>query len=157
MKIIAWLIVLTCLGIISYSLSLITQPKVVPLAITVSPTAEPTPTKEPSINADKLLEVVNEWRVSENRQPFVKDERLCAIAQDRVLNDPPMDNHAGLYKKYSNLPYAVGENLGKTFPEEVMLSHWLFSPGHAAALRKPWTYTCIACNGIYCSQIFSSF
>ncbi len=122
------------------------------IAPTITPISAP---KE--ISSDKLLTLVNEWRVSEDRQPYVKDERLCNIAKDRVENDSPMDNHEGFIRKYSSYPYAIQENLVTETSEAKMLTRWLNSVPHHETLNKPYTHTCIACKEHYCSQIFSSF
>jgi len=91
-----------------------------------------------------------------NRSKYIKDERLCTIAKDRV-DDTQLDNHQGFIEKYSSYPYVIQENLALVSSEKKMLKEWLASPGHAAALRKPYTHSCIVCQDRYCVQIFSSF
>lgn len=123
----------------------------------VAPTIqEPTPTPI-NLDAEKLFEIIQSWRTSENLQPYVKDERLCEIARTRVTEDEPQDNHAGLYKRYRNLPYLISENTTIALNEQGALNLWLDSPPHAKALREKYQYSCVACKGNYCSQIFSNF
>lgn len=116
----------------------------------------PVPTSA-SLSSKKLWSLIQDWRSSEKLQPYTEDQRLCKIAEDRVLNDFQLDNHEGLYKKYSNLPYVIQENLGLEPSEEKQLAGWLKSPSHAATLRMPYTHSCVYCNDNYCSQIFSNF
>lgn len=158
MKILIGLIIIACLGISAYSLNVILKPPAHQVSIKEAPaTAVASPSKGPNVNADKLFEIIQEWRTSENLQPYVKDERLCKIAEDRVLNDKFLDDHEGLFRKYSNYPYVISENLNYAISEKAMLDGWLNSPEHAQALRKPYTHSCIYCYNGYCSQIFSSF
>jgi uncharacterized protein YkwD len=130
---------------------------VVEKQIIVSPTEPIYP-----INAGKLLALENKWRITDDCQPggcqpYTQDQRLCAIAKDRVLNDPILDHHEGLLRKYGSYPYVLSENLASADNENQMLEDWLGSEEHAKNLRKPYKYTCIYCSDRYCSQIFSSF
>lgn len=123
-----------------------------------SPTPKYLPTPTPAdLDADKLLNLINEYRSTNGLKPFIKDERLCAIAKDRVENFPHLDNHEGLYKKYSSLPYVISENLVESPTEGGALAGWISSPPHKKAMLSPAKYTCVYCKGDYCSEIFSSF
>ncbi len=121
------------------------------------PSVSPSPT--PYIfSEDKLWSLIQDWRQSQGLSPYIKDQRLCAIAKDRVFNGPVLDSHAGLYCKYSSYPYVVQENLADYPNEKTMLVRWITSPfGHKETLEKPYIYSCVQCKNTYCSQIFSNF
>jgi hypothetical protein len=117
------------------------------------PTQVPAPT--PIMLSDRALwSLIQEWRTSEGRNPYIEDQRLCVIADDRV--DDPY-THDGFYEKYNNYPYVLQENLSDGHPnEKSALTGWLDSPGHAETLRKPYKASCVRCLGDYCVQIFSN-
>jgi len=122
----------------------------------------PTPTDHPYLSAEKLTALVNDWRVSQGLQPYIKDERLCVIAKDRIKAGD--DNHAGFIAKlksnYYQLPPGsiVSENSDWGFTtEDAALRAWLHSPGHLANLKKPYIYSCLATDKYNALQIFSSF
>lgn len=117
----------------------------------------PTPTFTiPRLNTDNLWSLIENWRQSKGLKPYIKDQRLCDIASDRV--DDFDYNHSGLYAKYSNYPYVISENLvWNSADETAALDQWLNSPTHLENLEKPYTHSCIACVNRYCVQIFSSF
>ncbi len=124
---------------------------------------KPSPTPY-AFSENKLWSLIQNWRKSQGLSPYIKDQRLCAIAKDRVTNDPPLDDHAGLYRKYSNYPYVIQENLAEYQNEQQMFNEWITSPfGHRETLEKPYSYSCIVCIPVkntdrtYCSQIFSNF
>lgn len=122
----------------------------------VKPISLPSPTPIQSLDSDKLFQLVNEWRTQNGYQAYLKDQRLCDIASDRA--DDFDYSHAGLYEKYSGYRYVIQENLVYNYlNEQASLNGWLGSPGHLSTLKKPYLYSCIACDGRYCSQIFSSF
>jgi uncharacterized protein YkwD len=119
-------------------------------------TATPTQALRP-LSADKLFSLVNKWRADNGYQPYEKSDKLCAIAKDRALNDPPLDDHKGFLAKYNSLPYVLSENLVTAESEPMALAGWLGSASHRAALEKPYRYSCIYCKDFYCVHIFSSF
>lgn len=117
----------------------------------------PTPTQVViHLSAEKLTALVNEWRVSQGFQPYIKDERLCVIAQDRV--DDGEDNHQGFRDKYYSYPYVLSENMiFRAYENDKALESWLNSPSHRKALEKPYKYSCIATKDDVAVQIFSNF
>lgn len=117
---------------------------------------DPTP-RLVSLDPERLTKLINNWRISQGLQSYIRSEDLCKIAKDRVLNDAPLDDHKGLYEKYSNYPYVIQENLTSADTEGEALSNWGNSSPHLATLKKPYKYSCVYCKGNYCSQIFSSF
>jgi len=125
--------------------------------------AVPTPTPKsnpynpiaPPLSAEKLTALVNEWRVSQGFQPYVKSETLCEIAQKRIKVGK--DNHAGFYRDYSNYPSVISENsIWNAFDENDALNGWLHSPVHLENLKKFYKYSCTVTDGRNALQIFSN-
>lgn len=119
---------------------------------TVTPLPSPTPV---NLNSEKVWDLVQEWRKSEGRSEYTRDERLCKIAEDRTHD--PDDNHKTFVEKYSDYPSPIQENaIYYANSEEQAFNSWLNSSPHLATLKKPWEYSCIKCSGTTCIQIFSN-
>lgn len=111
------------------------------------------------LNSDKEWLLIQNWRKSQNLREYMKDERLCKIANDRAIETNSLgqtDNHAGLIERYSNYPYVISENVTGSTSEEGILNNWLDSVPHAKALKTNYNYSCVKCDGIWCVQIFSN-
>lgn len=142
---------------------------------TSTPTAIPTPTiiiiptkinyqktatPEGSLNADVIFELINEHRQKKSLPIFEKNDFLCKVAQDRR---PQLTNeifgtkyiHEGFYEM--NLPYWITENMAFQNSEESILSWWLKSSLHRRAIEGNFTYSCGACAGDICIQLFTNF
>lgn len=157
------LIVVICLGVfLSLELSRPVD-AVMPMQTRIPDDYIKTPKK---LDADKLWSLIQDWRVENGLQPYIKDQRLCVIAEDRV--DDGDNYHEGFIKKmesnYYNLPEGVlvSENATGGTSEENMLQRWLNSPTHAETLGKSYNYSCVAVYGTtdpeyYAVQIFSNF
>lgn len=112
------------------------------------------------LNADVLFELVNNYRDSIQLPRFEKEERVCKLAQERT---PELYNeifvngnmHAGLYNR--NLPYWITENMIHLQTEEGALNWWLNSSVHRNSIQGNYKYSCVACEGNSCSQLFTSF
>jgi len=120
----------------------------------------PAPT---ALNPDKLWEIVNNWRTSQNLPAYIKNEQLCIVADERVAYIQKDWSHGGFrknlstYKNISGYKY-LGENLSRNnFPETAALDAWLDSPGHLENLKLPFTHSCIATDGTFAVQIFGSY
>lgn len=110
-------------------------------------------------NADILFQMTNDHRAKIGKPAFEKEERLCKIAETRA----PMVNqelksgtlHKGF--KEMNLPYWATENLAayQTMKEnfQFLVTDYI----HRVAIESDHKYSCTACVGTSCSQIFSSF
>lgn len=123
-----------------------------------TPVTAVTPTKPVELKADKLWSLIQDWRESQGLQPYIEDQRLCKIAEDRV--DDKDYSHEQFMVKYdtSEYPYAMQENLvWNAMQESDALEWWLNSPPHRATLEKPYTHSCLATDKNYAVQIFSSF
>lgn len=104
---------------------------------------------------------MQKWRKSQGLAEYVRDQRLCRIAEDR--SDDPIDYHKGFEEKYGsksvnpliNYPFIMQENVVFNYlDEESSLNGWLNSPPHRATLKKPYTHSCIRCYETTCVQIF---
>lgn len=153
MKYLIGFVILILLALNVFFISVILNSARIEVA-TVIPTSTPT-AEFKIIDSEKLFEIIQNWRTSEGLPKYEKNEQLCSIASDRA-DDPELDNHKGLYEKYSTLPFVVQENLAIGSDEKLVLTGWLQSPSHAETLRKPYAYSCVICKNNYCSQIFSN-
>lgn len=113
------------------------------------------------LNADTLLGLINEHRVSLGLPALQKDDSLMQIARERApeLFDEIFVNgnmHAGFHAR--NLPYFATENIIYNQSEAGAFRWWLNSGVHRAAIQNPeYTHTGIACAGKACAQIFTAF
>ncbi|CAN5198560.1 hypothetical protein BH09PAT2_BH09PAT2_03130 [soil metagenome] len=142
--------------------------------VLIDTTTNPSPTQKPiisttppsttppanSLSADKLFTLINDHRKSLNLEPLEKNEELCKLAQSRApeLNDEIFVNHnvhAGLYSR--NIPYWITENMASYPTEERIMQWWLNSYIHRKAIEGSNKYTCGACSGNSCAQLFTSF
>lgn len=121
--------------------------------------------KTTHLNQDKLWSLVQEWRVSENLPPYIKDPQLCEIAKKRApeIKNELENPHAGFKAavKGSTLTsnVLVTENNVGALSETNALNQWLNSASHAAQLRRSdYKYSCIATDGgTYAVQVFANF
>lgn len=127
------------------------------LIIPTVPTVTPPPQ---SLSAEKILILINEHRKKLQLPAFEKHEYLCNIANTRApqLYDEIFINHnvhAGFYAM--NLPYWITENMAHYESEEKIMQWWLNSSVHRQAIEGNHTYSCGACFGNSCAQLFTSF
>lgn len=114
-----------------------------------------------NLNAEILLNLVNEHRVKIGIAPLQKDDSLMQLASGRTsqLFDEIFVNgnmHAGF--RALNLSYYATENIIYNRTEQGAFNWWLSSGVHRAAIQNPQhTHTGIACSGKTCAQIFTSF
>jgi len=114
-----------------------------------------------SLNADKLFDLVNQYRQSKGLAPFQKDSRLCELAASRApeLHREIFDTrtmHAGMRARQADLPYKVTENMISQQTEEKALNWWIRSSIHRKAILSSYQYSCTACQGNACAQLFSN-
>lgn len=124
----------------------------------VIPSVAPTPTLTSS-NADILFQMTNDHRAKIGKPAFEKDDRLCKIAEGRAPQVNSELSSGTLHKGFKalNLPYWATENLAayQTMKENF---HFLVTDYiHRVAIESDHKYSCTACVGTSCSQIFSSF
>lgn len=132
--------------------------------IEIKETKSPEPSSVPVVelgspNAEKLFLMVNEHRAKLGKPAFDKDDRLCKIAEGRA---PQVDGELSsgtLHKGFKalNLPYWATENIAAYNTIEEDFKFWISDYIHRAAIEGDHKYSCVACAGASCSQIFSSF
>lgn len=118
------------------------------------------PADAASLDSDLIFTLINQHRAELGMTPFQKDETLCSLAATRSieLHDELFVNgnlHSGLYNR--NLPYWITENAKWGSNEKGTVQWWLHSPIHRKAIEGDYTYSCGACNGSMCSQLFTSY
>ena len=113
-----------------------------------------------SDGAEKLFAMVNDHRSKLGLPVFEKEDRVCQMVAsrapqvyDEVFKDGPM--HKGF--KALNLPYWATENIAAYDSIEKNFDFWLRDDIHRKAIESAAKYSCVACSGTYCSQIFTSF
>lgn len=110
-------------------------------------------------NPETIFELANKYRQSLSLPVFEKDEKLCSLAAARSTElAGELSNgvlHSGLYNR--NLPYWVWENAKVGSDEEETVKWWIGSPIHNSSLVGDYKYSCVACSGTYCSQLFTSY
>lgn len=143
-------------------------PTKVKAQITALPTVEPTETtsvpstaeKPPSLSADLLFDMINNYRASIGKPAYQKDDNLCSLAQERgpELYDEVFTSgniHGGLYAR--NLPYWITENMKYGPDENDVFNWWMGSSIHKKAIEGDFTYSCGECYGNTCAQLFTSY
>ncbi|MBP7967075.1 thermonuclease family protein [Candidatus Woesebacteria bacterium] len=133
--------------------------------VTITPQTSSIPTQSTvtppvrSLSGEKLLVLINEHRKGLQLPALEKNEYLCNIANTRApqLYDEIFTNHnvhAGFYAM--NLPYWITENMAHYESEEKIMQWWLNSTVHRHAIEGNHTYSCGACFGNSCAQLFTS-
>lgn len=112
-----------------------------------------------TLNADVLLRIINDYRVSIGLSSLQKDKAICEIAAKR---GPDLDRevetgtiHAGFYAL--NLPYWATENMKYGGNEQEIFHWWMNSPIHRKAIEGDYKYSCGECFGHSCNQIFTNY
>jgi len=111
----------------------------------------------PGVDENYLWDVVQSWRKSEGKKPYIKHPEICQMAKERAEEIAVDFSHDKFSEKYDGtVPYILSENLANASTAEEMLDGWLNSASHAAALNKNYKYSCISCRYIRCVQLFSN-
>lgn len=119
------------------------------------------PASGTNLNSDLIFDMINAHRAQIGKPAFIKDAPLCQLAQVRStelegeLFGGKGYLHSGLYNR--NLPYWITENAKYGSNEAGTVQWWLHSPIHRAAIEGDSVYSCGACNGTQCSQLFTSY
>lgn len=117
----------------------------------------PTPVQR-SIDADKLFQLVNDWRIENGYQPYKKSDFICNVASVRLGDTLTTFSHDGFSADRFCKECTLGENLAKGFSsEQAILGAWLKSPIHHKELTLPYTYSCIKTSKDYVVENFSYF
>jgi len=110
------------------------------------------------LNSERLMTLVNDWRVSQGYLKYESHPALCKIANNRLEQIKSEYSHNKFVQKYENYPSYVSENLVFAIDDdESALNAWLSSTtGHREAIEAPFKYSCIAASGVHAVQIFSN-
>jgi len=99
-------------------------------------------------NTDKLLAMINDWRISQKLQPIIESQVLCDSATIRAVEVRNDWSHNGFDPKRvcREVGCELGENLARNLgSEREVLDSWLHSPNHLEVLDYPkYQYGCIA-------------
>jgi uncharacterized protein YkwD len=112
------------------------------------------------LDPEYIFNKVNEHRKGISLPAFEKDEELCKLASSRA---PEIYNeiygsgsmHAGLRSR--QIPYWINENIATYNSEDAMINWWLNDYIHKIAMEGNYKYSCVACSGISCSQLFTNY
>lgn len=114
---------------------------------------------ETQVNADIIFNLINKYRETRGLPPFEREDKLCSLALARsseLTNELSNGTlHSGLYNR--NMPYWVWENAKVGSNEEGTVQWWINSPIHHASIIGDYKYSCGACSGNRCSQLFTSY
>lgn len=131
-----------------------------------SENGEPKPSASPSStpaltssNADILFQMTNDYRAKMGKPAFEKEERLCKIAEARAPQVKSELASGTLHKGFKelNLPYWATENIAAYSTMQENFNFLSTDYIHKKAIESDAKYSCTACTGTSCSQIFSSF
>jgi uncharacterized protein YkwD len=126
-----------------------------------SPTALPstTPVASGNSNSEAMFQMVNDYRAKLGLKAFEKDERICKIAEGRAPQVNGELESGNLHKGFRdlNLPYWASENIAAYSTIEQDFKFWISDYIHKKAIESDNKYSCVACSGASCSQIFTSF
>ena len=128
--------------------------------LTIQAPHDNVPADSANLNSDLILNLINQHRAGIGKPGFIKDDALCTLARTRSteLSDELFVNHnlhSGLYNR--NLPYWITENAKWGSNEAGTVQWWLNSPIHRSAIEGDYVYSCGACNGSMCSQLFTTY
>lgn len=113
-----------------------------------------------ALNSDVIFDLVNQYRSKLQIALFEKDQGLCSLALERskeLYNEIFVTGamHSGLYNR--NLPYWITENMIHLGSEQGALNWWLNSTVHRNSIQGNYKYSCVACEGKSCSQLFTNY
>ena len=126
------------------------------------PTQAIMPSPTPALlDADNLFQTVNNWRIEENYQPYIKSDFACNIATIRLPEVKENWSHNGFHASRFCTNCWLAENLAQGYfnanQKQQLLDDWLDSPSHRKILELEYTHSCIKCDSGYCVHIFSYF
>ncbi len=135
-------------------------PTTTQIRIPTIPHYSPLASTSGSLSSNRLFEMINDYRKSLKLPAFEKNEYLCKVADERR---PELPNeiygtgyiHQGLYDR--KLPYWITENMAYYDTEDQIFSFWLRSSLHRHAIEGTYKYSCGACEGTICVELFTSF
>lgn len=113
-----------------------------------------------TLSAEILFNLVNEYRAKFSLPVYERDDALCQLASDRageLYNEIFVTGrlHSGFYAR--SLSYRGTENVIYAQSEQLAFNWWQNSYVHRSSMLSDYKYSCCACNGKACTQIFTSF
>lgn len=131
---------------------------------TTAPTSTPSPTPSPATNtgglsADRIFELVNNYRSSKGLPPVQKDERACEVARSRAPEIAAEISGGYMHKgiRERALPYFNSEIIISMRSEEAAVQWWINDYIHRVQMEGDYKYSCAACSGNSCVQEFTNF
>lgn len=115
------------------------------------------------LSEHKVWLLVQDWRGSVGKSPYIEDPLLCTYAERRLTELNGDFSHDKFYltsdEIYENSDFSsVGENLARLYyREQDVLDGWLASPSHRENLDMAYTHSCIRCGRVSCVQLFASY
>lgn len=157
---------LYCNGLSPIACSLEPKKEIASAVIIAAPKEFPTLTLNGSVveagvqvDAGVIFDLINKYRAGLGLPPFEREDKLCslALARSAELSNELANGtlHSGLYNR--SLPYWVWENAKVGSDEQATVQWWINSPIHNASLVGDYKYSCGACSGNRCSQLFTSY
>lgn len=118
------------------------------------------PAPGPSLNADVIFNLINDYRTGLGLPKFEKEDKLCQLAQVRApegISEVFVSGkiHSGLYNR--NIPFWITENMKYGTSEVEVFNWWLHSYIHKKAIESSHKYSCGACSGNLCVQEFTNY
>ncbi len=130
------------------------------IKLTSTPTPQPPTQVVPVGNsrADQLFTLTQNYRAAKGLPPFIKDERVCAVAESRAPELAAEFASGNLHQgiRARNLPYWNSENVVAYNTVEESFN-WLINDYiHRVQIEGDYKYSCVACSGINCVQEFTN-
>lgn len=143
--------------------------------LTPKPTAPPAPSVSPTpasfslsntnsspsgLNANVIFGLINNYRNSKGLPTFQKDETTCSVAAQRAphVYDEVFTTHnmhAGFNAMHFD--YWITENIISIDTEQAAVDWWLQDTIHRQVIEGDYKYSCVACSGNSCAEIFTSY
>lgn len=110
------------------------------------------------IDSVLLFNLVNEYRISTNKTPFIWSEELCVYTDVRLKETTKEWSHTNFSAEGICMDCLLGENLARNFDsEQETLNAWLASPTHKENIDHPYQYSCIRNNQTNIVQLFVKY
>jgi uncharacterized protein YkwD len=118
----------------------------------------PEPKVSPNLDPEVIFNLINEKRVQAGLPPLEKESKVCELATSRT---PELSAefasgflHRGFYAR--QVPYRAAENVIYMRTEQAAVNWWMNSSVHRSQLLGNYKYSCVACQGQSCTQIFAN-
>jgi uncharacterized protein YkwD len=136
----------------------VVEPTVSPEVATPLPSSTPELVASPNLDPEVIFNLINEKRVQAGLLPLEKDSKVCELASSRT---PELEAeftsgslHRGFYAR--QMPYRAAENVIYMRSEQAAVNWWMNSGVHRSQLLGNYKYSCVACQGQSCTQIFAN-